>query len=657
MAKLSSDGKYVTVERGDTLSGIASKYAGGASNYTKLAAINKISNPNRIYVGQKIYLTSSSSGGSSGSGSSSSSSSKKSTPSKAKITEFGEQSDADGVLYAVWDWSKSNTESYKVLWTYDTGDGVWFEGSNTTNTVDKDTPSMARQSTYNIPSNAVKVRFKVKPISKKYTKNKKETSYWTASWSDTKTWTNDTPLETPPVPTVEIEKLRLTASLDNLTIKATGIEFEVVKNDGKSSFSTGPDKIVSSHASYSCNVDAGGEYKVRCRAYKGSSHSEWSAYSANQGTIPSAPSEITKIKGQSATEVYLKWSSVKSATSYEIEYATKKNYLGTSNQSTSQNTTDKTNYFTIGGLTSGEEYFFRVRAVNEKGTSEWCEAKSVKIGKEPAAPTTWSSTTTAVVGEPLKLYWVHNSADGSNQTKAQVELKVGSTTNKIDVEDNRDEDDRDKAMELIIDTSGYSAGAKLLWRVRTQGVLADYSPWSIQRTVDIYATPTLAISVEDKATDGNELRTVTTFPFYIKGEAGPSTQTPTGYHVTVISNETYETVDNVGNEVTVSKGDEIFSKYVNASKSKRNLSLKLSAGDINLENGVSYTVKCVVSMNSGLTDEATKTFIVKWSDITYEPNAEISIDTNSYTAEIPLCHCKTHLWWNPLRWKIRHRWR
>ena len=59
MAKLSADGKSVTVEKGDTLWGIASTYAGGGINYKKLAAIpmNNISNPNLIYVGQVIYLT------------------------------------------------------------------------------------------------------------------------------------------------------------------------------------------------------------------------------------------------------------------------------------------------------------------------------------------------------------------------------------------------------------------------------------------------------------------------------------------------------------------------------------------------------------------------------------------------------------------------
>lgn len=44
---------YYTVKSGDTLSGIASKYG---TTYQKIAKMNGISNPNKIYVGQKIRV-------------------------------------------------------------------------------------------------------------------------------------------------------------------------------------------------------------------------------------------------------------------------------------------------------------------------------------------------------------------------------------------------------------------------------------------------------------------------------------------------------------------------------------------------------------------------------------------------------------------------
>lgn len=44
---------YYTVKSGDTLSGIASRYG---TTYQKIARLNGISNPNRIYVGQKLRI-------------------------------------------------------------------------------------------------------------------------------------------------------------------------------------------------------------------------------------------------------------------------------------------------------------------------------------------------------------------------------------------------------------------------------------------------------------------------------------------------------------------------------------------------------------------------------------------------------------------------
>lgn len=626
--------EYVIVERGDTLSQIAVDYADGYSNYKKLAAINNISNPDLIFVGQKIYLTNS---GSSGSGSSTSANSNKPT-----IKQFGLQSnisDSD-VLFATWDWGKSNTESYKVLWTYDTGNGVWFEGSNTTNTVDADAPAMARQSTFTVPDNARKVRFKVKPISKKKTVNNKETSYWEAQWSDVKTYTDATPLETPLVPSVAIDKYKLTATLDGLDIDATGIEFEVVKDNAAKVFRTGKAQIVTGHASYSCTVDAGSEYKVRCRAYKGSDYSDWTAYSANVGAMPSAPAGITSIKATSKTSVYLEWASVKSADFYDIEYTTKKRYFDSSDAVTQKNGIEGT-HFELTGLESGQEYFFRVRAGRDEANdrSAWCEPKSIRIGDDPAAPTTWSSTTTAVVGEALNLCWVHNSADGSSQTYAELELTIDGKTETYTIKNDRSEDDKDKTSVYPIATTEYSEGTKILWRVRTAGVTLVYGEWSVQRTVDIYAPPTLDLSLTDS--ENNSLQTVTAFPIYIRGLAGPNTQAPLSYHVVITSTEVYETVDNAGNPRVVNRGEEVYSRHFDIST---RLDQELSAGDIDLENSVKYILTCTVAMNSGLKAEASLEFNVTWEDMLYEPNAEIGIDTDAYTAMIrPYCMSHTYV--------------
>lgn len=631
MAKLSSDGKYVTVQSGDTLSAIAKKYGNGAS-YQQLAKWNNISNPNLIYPNQKIYLTKS--GSSSGSGSSSSSSTTNSN--KVTIDKYGTQSNNENTLFVTWKWDKySKTEKYLVEWSYYTGDGVAFI-SETSKTVDTNNERASRQATFSIPSNATSVTVRIKPIAKKEKKaNGKETTPWTGSWVSQKVWTkDDAPLATPTTPSVEIEKYKLTASLENITVEgATQIEFQVYKDEGSSAYKSGKATITATKtASYQWDVAAGGKYRVRCRALKNTKKSEWSQFSSDVTTIPSASDGITTIKANSETSVYLEWAAVETAKTYDLEYTTEMRYFDGSDETTVKNGIETT-HFEVTGLTSGDEYFFRVRAVNEKGESTWSEAKSVVIGEKPAAPTTWSSTTTGITGEVITLYWVHNSVDGSSQTYAELEITVGGVTETQTIKNSEEKDEKDKISFYEINTSSYTEGTKIQWRVRTRGITDEYSEWSIERTIDIYAPPTLELEVTDK--NGNVMETLTSFPFYIYGLPGPNTQAPNSYHVSITANEGYETTDNIGNPKMVSRGEEVYSRYFDISQE---LLLELLPSSVDLENGITYTVTCVVSMNSGLTATNYKEFSVSWVDEVYSPNAEIAYDPERYVTHIrPYC--------------------
>lgn len=135
--------------------------------------------------------------------------------------------------------------------------------------------------------------------------------------------------------------------------------------------------------------------------------------------------------------------------------------------------------------------------------------------------------------------------------------------------------------------------------------------------------------------DGNLIESLTTFPLYVRGEAGPTSQVPVGYHVSVSAGEAYETIDRDGNPRLISKGEEVYS---NTFDTNEQLLVELSAYNIDLENNVTYTVTCSVTMNSGLSAEDTAEFKVAWEDDQYAPNAEIIIDNDDLTASIrPYC--------------------
>jgi hypothetical protein len=228
---------------------------------------------------------------------------------------------------------------------------------------------------------------------------------------------------------------------------------------------------------------------------------------------------------------------------------------------------------------------------------------------------------------------VHNSEDGSSQTYAELELTINGNKEVLTIKNSTDEEEKDKTSKYSINTSLYIEGTKIQWRVRTAGVTKVYGDWSVERTVDIYAPPTLELSVTDSA--GNVFSALTSFPLYIHGLAGPNTQRPTGYYLTVSANESYETTDQTGNMSVINAGGQVYSKHFDISDQ---LLVELSASNIDLENNIEYTVTCLVTMDSGLTAEESTTFRVAWTDELYEPNAEIGVDTESYTATIrPYC--------------------
>lgn len=661
---------YVVV-KGDSLWYIANKYLNAygkpngynsVSSYVNyLANINNIANKNLIYVGQKLNL--------SGTASSSSTSS---TAKKVTIEHFGLQADTDNKLFVTWKFSNPNTENYQVEWQYKAG-SVWFIGSDSTVT--------AKQSTYDHPNNAEQVRVRIKPIAKKETKNNKEYYKFTGQWTDWKKTTYDVitnePLDIPNVPTVNIEpyqtyetgyptkvtRYRLKAETSNYTdSRATRIRFELIKipSDGSASKKAygsfqglnGIDK----HSTYALfnKLDDGYEYKVRCRAEivkngKVTKYSEPSDHSASVKVSSKTPTVFYINKSIETTDntfdVYFGWESVYGATAYNIEYTENVDYFDTGGSTTT--TPDllgggDSNVGIVEGLTGGKTYYFRIRSKNEQGESGWSNVISLTLGVAPAAPTTWSSVTSAVKGEEVTLYWMHNSADESEQKYAEIELIIDNGEPQYEVLET--EAGKDPVNYYAIDTSKYADGGTLKWRVRTAGVLKDsddnpkYGDYSIMRSVNVYEKPTVYVSVTDK--DANDLEEINNFPFYASVVSSPDNQTPIMYHLSVVSNDTYETVDGAGNNRVIREGESIYSQHFDPSSwnKKHEFLSEFSAGNVDLENGISYTVACTVTMDSGLTGTGSVDFSVAWDEVYYEPDAEIVIDEDIYAAHIrPYC--------------------
>lgn len=524
----------------------------------------------------------------------------------------------------------SNLDHYTVKWYYATGDGIWFEGETTDVTTKYDL--------YSPPSNATKIKVSVKPVSKKYKvksgKTEVEKSYWTGTWSSVSYLISNSPPEKASTPSVKIEKYTLTATVtignDEADARIDKIQFQVY--NGTTKVNTGTATVLTQQAVYSCGVTTGGKYRVRCRNINmvGNTavYGEWSDYSNEESTIPAAVTDV-KCSADSETSVKITWKASSAATSYKVEYTTDQKYFDTTSGIGSTTVESTTAYIT--GLESGEKWYFRVCATNDAGDSGWSNIVSTNIGTKPEPPTTWSLTTTVIVGNEATLYWTHNSEDGSKMTEAQIEITVNNIKNTITVPGTVDEDEEEPIYSYVIGTGSYLEGGKILWRVRTKGIINTYSDWSTQRTIDLYARPTLRLTVST-----NEDEVLSALPLNITAVAGPSKQTPISYHVSIAATESYESVNNFGSPVMINKGTELYSKVFNTSDDE--FSLSISAGDILIDNGQTYDLSVVVAMDSGLTGEAKMQFSVSWDDQIYSPNASIAIDHDTLTAYItPYC--------------------
>ena len=535
------------------------------------------------------------------------------------------QAGSDSLLYASWAFGRSNLKHYKVVWKYQTGDGIKYAGESKEVTTKYDT--------YSMPSNATIVEVTVTPVAKSKKKKKKK-PYWSGASTTAKFLVSQSIPEQPNAPSLVIDKYKLTATLDGITdTRADQIEFYVVK--GNSKYDSGVASVVTQRAVFvKKDITPGGKYRVKCRAINivGSKklYSDWSTFSSEETTIPTAPTNV-KVTVDSETSVKLTWTKVANATGYKVEYTTEKKHFDKIDNMPSVTVTNTTAYVT--GLDSGKQWYFRVCATNEApgNVGGWSSIVSAIIGTKPEPPTTWSSSTTAVVGDEVILYWVHNTEDASKQTGAQIKLIVNGKESTISYTKTIDDDET--VYSYALNLSAYTEGAEILWQIRTKGITNAYGDWSIQRKITLNASPSLGIRFTDGTGEDSML---TMFPFKMELTAGPGSQTPIGYHIAIINQETYVSEDDIGREIQVAAGTEVYSKVFNVSTNP--LIVNLMPSDISLENNQMYDVKATVTMNTGLTAEVTDSFEVSWSEDEYIPNAEIEYDEDTLSCYItPYC--------------------
>ena len=640
-----------------------------------------------------------------------------------------EYKSAPRTMRATWDWTVSKasdgrytTSHYAIEWRYKKP-GV--EGYVTGEKDARTESYIDKYYEFTAPDDATDIAFSVMPVpATKLDDNENEIPYFNTTWSGWVYFTFLDKPEIPPVPSISIEgtKLKIEVSGVNVwgddIIKPTNrIRFEIVKVDSNDTSVLIYDSakktdwltmIISSRA-ITETVAAGEYYRVRSQAAyydnvtKTEATSGWSEYSEAVVSPPSTPI-IEEILPLGDNEVRIKWTKASSAEEYTIQYVNKddipddliivedKNnapadynykYITLTELFTYTNlrvnevkvqmvSGDSNEYvsYVLTGVPTGD-YYIRVYSANKSGQSEGSEIqykslKSFVTGKEPASPTTWSNITTANIGEPITLYWVHNSEDNSVLKSSKVEISYNGETETLFIDSNAFEytseyglvftapaydRDEDATRYCHIDTSNCSAGNTIKWKVWTAGAAVDENgdlkycknP-SVERTIELYDAPNLSTYILGSSSDG-PIDTVTSFPFKVKMEVNETrNQTPVSYHLAIVTNNSYEIIDDTGNIVIVPKSTQVYSKYIDINttlegvlieQDGRSVTVEISAGDCDLLADNPYTITATVAMSSGLRDDdSIENFYVEWDTTVPIPGGNVTVDTDALTAVI-----------------------
>ncbi len=500
----------------------------------------------------------------------------------------------------------SRTQKYEVHWRYFVLDR---DGSKRYVTSSKSTQEQ-RNATLSITEGATGIWCYVKPISKDFTdyvpkkdskgkvqKGKyddKKHAWYSGKEIHQKEAANTGAVHNPQAP--DAPQLSVGDDGTTLTVKCksndpyTAVYFLLLSWGGGSKTIQWPDaakvrstdyrQVDDEHTFVESGV-AGRTYTAQCRIQNtyNADHevSGWSPKSPAVKTKPVAPGKPTaKAHGEGAV---VSWGKCAGAETYEVEYSDDKGAFGTDQSQTAS--TEGVTSIPFADLEQARAWFFRVRAVNSTGHSDWSPlSDALLLGKPPTAPTVWSSSMNAVKGEKVALCWKHNTADGSDQTAARLTYNPGTGDRVVTL-------GSEDSYEL--DTSAFPDGAQVLWNVQTAGITGEFGPKSENRVVRVWEQPTVRVDAP---------AVVTAYPFSVTIDPESPTQRAVAIDVSVRAVAEHQVMAPDGTERTVAAGEEVFSgHYSNPSDP---LNITFTAGDITLADGQGYEVIAACAMSSSL---------------------------------------------------------
>lgn len=547
--------------------------------------------------------------------------------------------------------SDSHLDHYEVEWEY--YNGSWITGGTeqvATTYINISLPD---------PNNFTKIRARVKPVSKtnasgaryfdgtfsnKVEFRKEDARIYAPGGISVESDENDTIVITVPAASpewIDIDKADITFAKDS-----AGESNEILAIAYKQA-----DK---SFRTNKVSLDPGSTYRFRARYGRPYIHpttkervyqySIPSDYSELYRTRPLPPGDFISLsQGSTSDSAVIKWNpSPTNIHHYKLQYVQDdpNYYIESPDKIVDVSAEYTTTTAIVTGLDPGHIYYFRCKAVlgtlDDSKESAWNVTEPSKmtplvLGKKPDPPTIWSLSTTGWVGDDVTLYWVHNSADSSNQKAAQLQLTLnGEVLDVIDIPDEEliVEDNTDKTCTHIIDDSLITEDSVLLWKMRTKGVHPDWSEWSTEKRIDIYQRPTVEFSETIP-------EIVTSFPIDVSIDILPLNQNPIRIFYSVIANNGYDVTNIAGKTVHINEGTEISNFFVEGEQGVHSYEQYLTPTLVDLYSGNDYTISVTVITDSGLTAVTSAQFTAELDGIqNFETSIDLEYDDENYTMDI-----------------------
>lgn len=580
------------------------------------------------------------------------------------------QQGTTNTYFASWKFSHKGLKEFSVKWKYKTRNGNWFDGGSST------VASNLRTATYSPPENAtvIQVHVKPEPTEKKVKKDKKtvtQKGFKNAAWADfSKVIDLDSVIQVPGVPEVTVKKTTMYMSVNDYHpttggYTVSGFDFQVVNDSDQivaNTIHVGYNSAVYTSYQGTFDMSPGSSYRARVRATSGTDASEWSSFSDEVGTVPAKIPGALTISAESDTSLRVSWNGVSNVKNYEVQWVKdnpeyfKTNPDAIQSSRPDEESTETTRIITLEN-SGGPTYFFRVRGFNDNtsynnGNGEWSEIGSGVMGTIPQAPTTWSYTSSVKIGDDVVLNWAHNSEDGSKQTAAEVMIAVGEYDPENEPAPIPINDDTSS---YIFNTDGIEDNTEVSWKVRTKGARDEFGDWSTVRKFKVYEEPKVSAGIYDDivwawdtfnfdtdtifTAEGygeNLIDSISKYPFVLYMSATPATQKVISFSISITANSSYETIDETGAGKLVLAGDEIYSDVVVPVENEYSKTFR--PYDIDLEDGIEYTITIMAAMDSGLSAELSFASSVDWDEEDVYPAVELTVNFDTLACYLrPYC--------------------